>query len=72
MSAAAAPKYLISKIGDPLFALFIGATAAATRVRREEQEAGRSSAQTMEALNRRLKSSLGWSSTGEVQDGKKL
>ncbi|RDW71401.1 hypothetical protein BP6252_07964 [Coleophoma cylindrospora] len=72
MSAAAAPKYLISKVGDPLFALFIGAAAAATRIRREEQEAGHSSTQTMEALNRRLRSSLSWSGTGAVQDGKKL
>lgn len=52
MSSAAAPKYLISKIGDPLFALFIGTSAAVTRVRREEREAGHSSQQTVKALNR--------------------
>ncbi|KAG0641988.1 hypothetical protein HOY80DRAFT_686365 [Tuber brumale] len=36
------PVHLISKTLDPLFALLIGTTAAAIRIRREEAEAGRS------------------------------
>ncbi|KAL1967265.1 hypothetical protein VTN77DRAFT_3311 [Rasamsonia byssochlamydoides] len=30
--------YLISKIGDPLFALFIGTSSALVRIRREQRE----------------------------------
>ncbi|KAJ5105171.1 hypothetical protein NUU61_002518 [Penicillium alfredii] len=32
------PVYLISRIGDPLFALTMGITAAMTRIRRDQQE----------------------------------
>jgi hypothetical protein len=44
-----APTYLISKIGDPIFAVFIGLSAAATRINREEKELGYSTQQTIDA-----------------------
>ncbi|EKD19038.1 uncharacterized protein L3040_006530 [Drepanopeziza brunnea f. sp. 'multigermtubi'] len=53
-AAAAAPAHLISRVGDPLFALFIGLGAAATRVNREEKEAGRSTRETLDAGLRRM------------------
>jgi hypothetical protein len=34
--------YIISRTLDPLFALFIGLSAAAMRINREEKEKGRS------------------------------
>jgi hypothetical protein len=43
------PAHLISKIGDPIFAVFIGLSAAATRINREEKELGRSTQQTIDA-----------------------
>jgi len=43
------PTHLISKVGDPIFALFIGLSAAATRINREEKELGRSTQQTIDA-----------------------
>lgn len=43
------PTHLISRVGDPLFALFIGLSAAATRISREEKEQGRSTQQTIDA-----------------------
>ncbi|KAI9048133.1 hypothetical protein LZ554_007928 [Drepanopeziza brunnea f. sp. 'monogermtubi'] len=52
--AAPTPTHLISRIGDPLFALFIGLGAAATRVSREEKEAGRSTRETLDAGLRRV------------------
>ncbi|KAG4414500.1 hypothetical protein IFR04_012345, partial [Cadophora malorum] len=50
----APPAHLISRIGDPLFAIFIGVGAAATRINREEKEAGRSTGQTVESGLRRI------------------
>jgi hypothetical protein len=47
--SAAAPAYLISKVADPIFAVFIGLAAAATRINREEKELGRSTQQTIDA-----------------------
>lgn len=44
-----APTYLISRIGDPIFALFIGLSAAATRINREEKELGHTTKQTIDA-----------------------
>jgi hypothetical protein len=44
-----APAYLISKAADPVFALFIGLSAAATRISREEKDLGRSTKQTIDA-----------------------
>ncbi|KAF8864281.1 hypothetical protein BDZ45DRAFT_737287 [Acephala macrosclerotiorum] len=49
-----APAHLISKIGDPVFAVFIGLSAAATRINREEKEQGRSTQQTVDAGLRRV------------------
>ena len=43
------PAHLISKVGDPIFAIFIGLSAAATRINREEKELGRSTQQTIDA-----------------------
>jgi hypothetical protein len=47
-----APAHLISRNLDPLFALFIGVSAAATRINREEKEAGRSTKETLDAACR--------------------
>jgi hypothetical protein len=44
-----APAYLISRVADPVFALFIGISAAATRINREEKELGRSTKETIDA-----------------------
>jgi len=49
-----APRYLISKIGDPVFALFIGLSAAATRINREEKELGHTTKDTIDAGFRRI------------------
>jgi len=46
------PTHLIGKIGDPLFALFIGAGAAFTRINREEKEKGHSFEETQKTLAR--------------------
>jgi hypothetical protein len=43
------PAHLISKVGDPIFALLIGVSAAATRINREEKELGYSTQQTIDA-----------------------
>jgi hypothetical protein len=43
------PAHLISKIGDPIFAFFIGLSAAATRINREEKELGHSTKETIDA-----------------------
>jgi len=43
------PAHLISKVGDPIFALFIGLSAAATRINREEKEREHSTQQTIDA-----------------------
>lgn len=44
-----APTYIIGKVADPIFALFIGLSAAATRIRREEKDKGRSTSETISA-----------------------
>lgn len=36
-----APTYIISRVADPIFAVFIGVAAAATRINREETAKGR-------------------------------
>ena len=48
----AAPMYLISRTADPIFALFIGLGAAATRINREEKELNRSGKETLDSLCR--------------------
>jgi len=47
-----APTYIISRVADPIFAVFIGLSAAATRINREEKEKGKSTAETIEAARR--------------------
>jgi len=39
---------------DPIFAVFIGTSAAVVRVGREEREKGRSAGESFEALKRRV------------------
>ncbi|KAG9243147.1 hypothetical protein BJ878DRAFT_512116 [Calycina marina] len=48
------PAHLISKIGDPIFALFIGLSAAATRINREENKMGHSMQETVNSGFRRI------------------
>ncbi|KAL2265425.1 hypothetical protein VTJ83DRAFT_6525 [Remersonia thermophila] len=50
----AAPVYIISRVADPIFAVFIGISAAALRINREEKEKGRTTQETIEALRRRI------------------
>ncbi|OWP00870.1 hypothetical protein B2J93_2563 [Marssonina coronariae] len=50
---APAPAHLISRAADPVFALLIGLGAAATRIHREEKEAGRGGWATIETGLRR-------------------
>jgi hypothetical protein len=45
------------RAADPVFALFIGTSAAAIRIRREEKEAGRGD--VMETLKRRVRTYWG-------------
>jgi hypothetical protein len=47
-----APTYIISRVADPVFALFIGLSAAVTRINREEKEKGRTTSETITALRR--------------------
>jgi hypothetical protein len=41
--------YLLTRGLDPVFALFIGLSAAAMRINREEKEAGRTSKETVDS-----------------------
>ncbi|KAL2116704.1 hypothetical protein VTJ04DRAFT_8872 [Mycothermus thermophilus] len=50
----APPVYIINRVADPIFAVFIGVSAAALRINREEKEKGRTTQETIEALRRRL------------------
>ncbi|KAL2155306.1 hypothetical protein VTH82DRAFT_47 [Thermothelomyces myriococcoides] len=50
----APPVYIISRVADPIFAVFIGVSAAALRINREEKEKGRTTQETLQALRRRL------------------
>lgn len=49
-----APTYIISKVADPIFAVFIGLSAATTRINREEKEKGRTTSDTLEAARRHV------------------
>lgn len=44
-----APTYIISRVADPIFAVFIGLSAAATRINREEKGKGRTTSQTVDS-----------------------
>ncbi|KAK3646553.1 hypothetical protein LTR56_000457 [Elasticomyces elasticus] len=46
--------YLIGRVIDPLYAVFIGAGAAAVRIRREEKEKGRNTSESVESLKQRV------------------
>lgn len=48
----APPAYIISKVGDPIFALFIGLGAAAMRINREEKAKGKTTNDIIEAARR--------------------
>ncbi|KAK4101476.1 hypothetical protein N658DRAFT_425756 [Parathielavia hyrcaniae] len=48
----AAPVYIISRVADPIFAVCIGISAAALRIRREEKEKGRAMQETIGATRR--------------------
>lgn len=43
------PTYIISKVADPIFAVFIGLSAAATRINREEKEKGKATSETIDS-----------------------
>lgn len=55
MAAVAAVNvpFLISRVGDPIFAAFVGSTAAFLRIRREEQDKGIPFNQLWPTLRRR-------------------
>lgn len=48
----AAPVYIISRVADPIFAVFIGVSAAAVRINREQKEKGKTPQDTIDALRR--------------------
>ncbi|KAF3926781.1 hypothetical protein ABW21_db0209120 [Orbilia brochopaga] len=52
MTPVARMPFLISRLGDPLFAVFIGSTAAVLRIRREEHEKGLPASQLWPTLQR--------------------
>jgi hypothetical protein len=43
-----APTYIISRVADPIFAILIGVSAAATRINREEKAKGYTTSQTID------------------------
>lgn len=45
----AAPTYIISRVADPIFAVFIGVSAAVTRINREEKSKGKTTSETIES-----------------------
>ncbi|KAH6850935.1 hypothetical protein B0I37DRAFT_124867 [Chaetomium sp. MPI-CAGE-AT-0009] len=50
----APPAYIISRVADPIFAVFIGVSAAALRINREEKEKGKTTQDIIETARRRL------------------
>jgi L-cystine uptake protein TcyP (sodium:dicarboxylate symporter family) len=52
LAKMAPPAYIISRVADPIFALFIGISAAALRINREEKALGRTTQETIDALRR--------------------
>lgn len=52
VAAMAGPVYIISRVADPIFAVFIGVSAAALRINREEKEKGRTTQDVIEAARR--------------------
>ncbi|KAL7911185.1 hypothetical protein GGI35DRAFT_339716 [Trichoderma velutinum] len=49
-----APTYIISRVADPIFAVVIGLSAAATRINREEKAKGKTTNETIENGLRRI------------------
>jgi len=49
-----APTYIISRVADPIFAILIGVSAAATRINREEKAKGYTTSQTIDNGLRRV------------------
>lgn len=49
-----APTYIISRVADPVFAVFIGMSAAVMRINREETAKGFTTQQTIDNGLRRL------------------
>ncbi|KHO01894.1 uncharacterized protein MAM_00895 [Metarhizium album ARSEF 1941] len=49
-----APAYIISRVADPVFAVFIGMSAAAMRISREEKAKGYTTQQTIDNGLRRI------------------
>ncbi|KAI5289568.1 hypothetical protein KEM52_000740 [Ascosphaera acerosa] len=58
MSTVASP-YLISRLGDPIFAILIGSSSAYLRIRREHKEKHPEAADDLASLAR-----LGWQRGG--------
>lgn len=52
LTTMAAPTYIISRVADPIFAVFIGVSAAATRINREQKEKGKSTQDTIDLIKR--------------------
>ncbi|KAG5939745.1 hypothetical protein E4U59_002902 [Claviceps monticola] len=50
----AAPAYIISRVADPIFAVFIGVSATAMRINREEKAKGYTPRQTVDNGLRRI------------------
>ncbi|KAK3321216.1 hypothetical protein B0T19DRAFT_444989 [Cercophora scortea] len=50
----APPAYIISRVADPIFAVFIGVSAAAMRINREEKEKGKTTQDILDAARRRV------------------
>ncbi|KAK3683479.1 hypothetical protein B0T22DRAFT_483334 [Podospora appendiculata] len=50
----APPAYIISRVADPIFAVFIGVSAAAMRINREEKEKGKTTKDILHAARRRV------------------
>jgi hypothetical protein len=46
---------IFSRRLDPLFALFVGVSAAAVRINKDEKKAGRETEETLETLKRRIR-----------------
>lgn len=49
-----APTYIISRVADPFFAVFIGVSAAVTRINREQKEKGKTTQDSIDLVKRRF------------------
>ena len=47
-----APSYIISRVADPIFAVFIGVSAAVTRINREQKEKGKTTQDSLNVVKR--------------------